>query len=315
MVFDSGDGSDRGGQFKTRLITGIVIATLVAATFISFGLLKSAQYEWQADANSGHYSEYTRKKIAETCVAVSALEKAKCVYEARDKKREYRYNQRDLVAQKRSALWAYIMAVAAVVGMALSALGVWLVKTTFDETRTANEIARKSQRPWVSISVNPTILKRQGASIRFEAEIETINKGQMAAKNYQLCFEAIYATNDGPDIVTDAFKRFEKNRKASRKVLIPNDPNTFHYWTYYRHSEIVWGHENSFEANKAVLIFVVSVLYQSDVTGDEWLRTDKAYLISHRKDGNIDSTIDRNFRGYQRGNLVAYPYTSATLGN
>ena len=33
------------------------------------------------------------------------------------------------------------MGIAALIGMALSAIGVWLVKTTFDETRTANEIA------------------------------------------------------------------------------------------------------------------------------------------------------------------------------
>lgn len=177
--------SDSGGgnQFKTRLIVGIIIAVVIASTFIGWGLLNSAQYEWQADANTGHYSEYTRKKIAESCVGIAAPEKAKCVYEARDQEREYRYNQRDLVAQRRSALWAYVMAVAAVIGMALSALGVWLVKTTFDETRRSNEIANDARRPWVTVGISEPFVSKTKNGILLVCTVDLGNIGATPAFN------------------------------------------------------------------------------------------------------------------------------------
>ena len=104
--------------------------------------LKSAEYKWQTDNKRSEYSEYARKKVAETCVGITKLEVAKCRYESLDAQREYNYNQSDLVAQRKSALWAYIMGAAAVIGMALSAFGVWLIKATFDATREANTIQK-----------------------------------------------------------------------------------------------------------------------------------------------------------------------------
>ncbi|MGF7171522.1 hypothetical protein FHS91_003222 [Sphingobium xanthum] len=62
-----------------------------------------------------------------------------------DASHERRANERDeqdLVAQKRSALWAYIMGAAAVIGMCLSVVGVYLVYTTFQATREANKIGQ-----------------------------------------------------------------------------------------------------------------------------------------------------------------------------
>lgn len=156
-------GSGGVNTTKIGLIAGIIIAVILAAAFIGWGLLETAKYQRQADNNSHNYSEYTRNKIANTCVGLPHLEKTKCSYEATDKQREYRTNQRDLVAQKTSALWAYIMGAAAVIGMGLSVIGVFLVWTTFQEAhRQANiaemalseerEARKQSNRPWVTIS-------------------------------------------------------------------------------------------------------------------------------------------------------------------
>ena len=78
--------------------------------------------------------------------------------DGRDKQREYE----DLVSQRKSALWAMIMGVAALAGMALSVVGVVLVWTTFNETRRANEIAKLQNRPFmvpVNISIKYIIEK------------------------------------------------------------------------------------------------------------------------------------------------------------
>jgi hypothetical protein len=162
MVSDSGDESDWSGHSKAGLTACFIGAAIFAVSLIGWGLWTSAEYERQANTNSGHYSAYTGRKIAETCVTIAPLENAKCVYEARDQEQQHRYDQNDLAAQRKSALWATIMGLAAVVGMILSVLGVWLVKTTFDETRKANEIAKTQARAAVLASDAYLLVPRGG---------------------------------------------------------------------------------------------------------------------------------------------------------
>ncbi len=299
MVFDSSDGIKRLGQFKNRLIVGIVIATIVAAAFIGFGLLKSAQYERQADINSGHYSGYTSKKISETCVAVSVIEKTKCVYEARDKEREYRYNQRDLVTQKRSALWAYIMAVAAVVGMALSALGVWLVKTTFDEAREANEIALKSHeqiiRPWLTIEiVNEPSMKIVDMRPEIKLKIRIENIGGTPAIDVR--YTADFCIDYEPHIQMSA------NYSHERKDVFGREKDIFHSKFIEQELEIV----HSGEPYKLATCFiVVTVFYKSVFSTD--LKTTAAFfhVIDRRmEDGMVDLSSPLN-----SSNLLLLPWS------
>lgn len=152
---------------KAGLVSSISGALIVCAGGIAYGLWESAKYERQAHNQSAEYAEYTRKKIAEACVGISHVEAIKCRYEAFDAQREYRYNQRDLVAQRQSALWAYIMGSAAVIGMALSALGVWLIKVTFDQTRRAADAAVAQASAYLiinAISITRSLPATGGAS-------------------------------------------------------------------------------------------------------------------------------------------------------
>jgi hypothetical protein len=121
---------------------GVVLAALLAAIFIGWGLSKSAEYEGQAYKHASEYAAYTNQQIKQTCVGPPSSEKAQCVAKARHEQRGYERNEYDLVAQRQSALWAYIMGAAAVIGMGLSVVGVILVWTTFAETRESNVIAK-----------------------------------------------------------------------------------------------------------------------------------------------------------------------------
>jgi hypothetical protein len=155
-----------------------LLALAICFGWIGYGLSKSAEYERQADNQRTEYSEYTRQKIAETCVGIPDLEAIKCQYEAFDAQHEQGNNQSDLVAQRTSALWAYIMGAAAVIGMALSAVGVWLVKTTFDETRKANDLSAKFQRAWIKVTLKVIDLEDR---ISYSAGVEVENIGASVA--------------------------------------------------------------------------------------------------------------------------------------
>lgn len=168
-----------------RLVGGLVVAVLSGALILGYGHLESAEYERQANAKSREYARYTSKKVAESCIGISGLERTRCFYDAANAKAEYDYNQADLVAQRQSALWAYIMAFAAVIGMVLSAVGVWLVWTTFRATKQANVIARdalESQtRPWIKLEAQVGMARMEGATIKARVRAKAINLGNAPA--------------------------------------------------------------------------------------------------------------------------------------
>ena len=197
-------GSNRVNVSKTGLIIGLLSALSICVGWIGYGLSKSAEYERQSDNNRAEYSKYTNNKIAEACVGIPKAEAVKCRYEAFDARREYDYNQSDLEAQRKSALWAYIMGAAAVIGMALSAVGVWLVKATFDATREANVIqktamknaeidAKESRNALVEadravIVVPDTIRGRQEIDGTVSLHFSVENHGRTAAKGFEIAF-------------------------------------------------------------------------------------------------------------------------------
>ncbi|MDX2210076.1 MAG: hypothetical protein SFV20_06925 [Sphingopyxis sp.] len=115
-------------------------------SFIGWGLWKSAEYEWEADNQTSKYAAYTDKQIRQSCPRRPSVDQQNCAAKARHEQRANERNERDLVAQKKSALWAYIMGAAAVIGMGLSTVGVILVWTTFRETKSSNDLFRHNQR-------------------------------------------------------------------------------------------------------------------------------------------------------------------------
>jgi hypothetical protein len=157
---------------KNKLIFLAIAVLTFCAVWIGYGLLESAKYEQQAKDKIGEYAEYTRDKVAQACVRVAKIEKVKCINEAFEAKREYEYNLSDLVAQKHSALWAYIMAAAAVIGVALSAVGIFLVYTTFHETRNANQIASDTAKRQLRAYVFANGLTWQRINGANQAQIE-----------------------------------------------------------------------------------------------------------------------------------------------
>lgn len=146
------DGN-RGDHTKTGLIAGIFVAALIAAASIGWGLWQSAEYERQADNHAREYAAYTDNQIRQSCLSLPPIYQKDCAAKARNEQRDNERNERDLVAQRQSALWAYIMGAAAVIGMGLSVIGVVLVWTTFAETKRANSIALAQNRAWLNFEM------------------------------------------------------------------------------------------------------------------------------------------------------------------
>ncbi len=139
-----------GAKPKTRLVGWITVFGLGSALIggiAGYGLFQQRAYQHQAEHEATDYAKHAAAQGKQSCIRLAAPEKAQCLIDAQaeynlktsDKRREYA----DLVAQRKSALWTFIMGLAALIGMALSAIGVILIKQTFDETKRTNRIAMK----------------------------------------------------------------------------------------------------------------------------------------------------------------------------
>ena len=130
-----------------RLWIVAVVGLVALFAGVGFGLFQQSRYEQEAEHRRTDYARHTADQIRQGCATIAPPQQAQCLANAKD---EYalkaRDNQReydDLVAQRKSALWTSIMGVAALLGMLLSAVGVLLVWTTFQETKRTNQIAMR----------------------------------------------------------------------------------------------------------------------------------------------------------------------------
>lgn len=136
-----------------------------------YGLLQQSAYVHESKHKATDYAEHAARQVEQACIRVPAPEKVRCLNEAKaeynlktsDNRREYD----DLAAQRKSALWTFIMGMAALIGMALSAVGVILIKQTFDETRRTN---LDQNRPWIfvkDVKLVPEHMKKLDAIVVF----------------------------------------------------------------------------------------------------------------------------------------------------
>ena len=142
--------SDRDGPTASRLVISLVILAAVISPFVCFGLYEEARYEEISSYRAGHYAQDADEAVKNACVGSVGPNHAVCLHEkgaeARLQKHDNERNEADLVAQRKSALWTSIMGLAALMGMGLSAIGVYLVWTTFRATREANDISRDTAK-------------------------------------------------------------------------------------------------------------------------------------------------------------------------
>lgn len=167
---------------KAGLVGGLLAAFVFCLGVIGLAHLQAVQYERDANDRANEYAEYTLQKVSEACVGISGRERVICLNEAFEAQREYENTQQDLTAQQKAALWAFVMGAAAVVGMALSAVGVWLVKRTFDETRKSADAAQKTLNATVAIERGRLALRP--LSVRASKKERGYADVNIAADNY-----------------------------------------------------------------------------------------------------------------------------------
>jgi hypothetical protein len=136
-----GDWSKR---FSPKLIVPVIVGlfiTLLGVSAIVRGVLEQVEYEGRSYERSSEYTADTYGPAYDSCVRLTRNRQTNCIADENEKRRENERKKQDLIAQQTTAIWTFLMGCAAIIGMMLSALGVYLVWTTFRETKRNTETA------------------------------------------------------------------------------------------------------------------------------------------------------------------------------
>lgn len=190
---------------KARLaavLLTVCAGLIFGLSVVAEGLSRDANYQREADDYGRKYAAHTEQQIRQECIRLPDKAKSNCIAEKRHEYRKDEREERDLVAQRKSANWAYIMGSAAVLGMVLSAIGVVLVWTTFQATKEANLIAATTQffelRPYVFLdqaTFGHEVKSKDGTTRRVLLDPSPValtikNFGSTPAKNVKLVARA-----------------------------------------------------------------------------------------------------------------------------
>ena len=227
-----------------HFLSALIAAVLLALLIVGWGSWKESEYVSSAKQHAAENAWHADKDVEYRCAPKAPLDKRNCAIEARREQANYTHDQQDLAAQQTSALWTAIMGGAAVFGVVLSVLGVWLVYTTFGETRAANEIARTAaanasesareqlvearraadaahdaNRPWIELGLPTNVAMYFTAhGVELAANVGFTNRGKSPATNVLIRAELIAVP------VKESGVGDSKNpRRSKEKVIVRAD--------------------------------------------------------------------------------------------
>lgn len=123
---------DRGG-----LVASFSIASLFIVIVVQLARVGQWEIDYDAASNAASYAADAKYDIATECNGLTAQARDDCEDKINDPARANQRDEYDLAAQRTMALWTAIMGGMAVVGVALSGVGVYLIWRTWDATRIA----------------------------------------------------------------------------------------------------------------------------------------------------------------------------------
>jgi len=148
--------SDRGRDHKIRLAPWIVGALLISLIVVGIGGVQQAIYYENASRRAAGYTRQAEEQIDAECRVVDTH--TQCARNIKQTARENQRDEYDLYSQETMAVWTTVLGVFGVLGVGMTPVGIYLVWTTFRETkRTADEARRSAdafiaaERGWLSL--------------------------------------------------------------------------------------------------------------------------------------------------------------------
>lgn len=281
----------RGYWSKYAKIAGLGALIAIGSLFTYAATIPHGLVLKQEAANKAHI-ERDNAEYAIKWVCSSPSAEKDCVAKTRQTQNENTRNAEDLGAQKLSAWWAQVMAVAALIGMGLSAVGVWLVKTTFDEARKSNRIAIRNAMMAYGADVYIVSANVKIANNEFIVSLNLKNASNYRANKVQI--------------------------KINAEIIeITSDSRSFNYNSSREHGWLNESEITSFNGNVQVDNFRLEFIHQNfpDITFSEIVEKVtkiiptivriNGYIKWSNNFGNDDMTnIEFSFFSFKKGGRV-----------
>ena len=320
--------SNRSGPSSLELVLALLFVGLFVFVLAFYGLSHERRYEQVAAQRAAQYAKYADNVLRQGCVGLVPKDQQACLTknsaETNLQKHDNQRDEIDLVAQRKSALWTGIMGLAALIGMGLSAIGVWLIWTTFREAKrtadaalNANKIAENAPRAWVRVGAEPTLVRatgRNGLYLRVDFTAE--NSGASAATHFMLYHRIFFRPygQRGDDLdakMKDQVSLWEQAHNLTEDAsLLPNDRDVSSDWKSFKADEIEWK-EKMFVGLVAQPMLLVAAIYRTVFEPDVLQVTWRTWYLAtiDEKDG-INGYVPRPTIGDELGrrDLCADPY-------
>ncbi|BAK65342.1 hypothetical protein SLG_06670 [Sphingobium sp. SYK-6] len=269
-----------------------------------------------------HY-ERAKKDALEACAGRQSSALAECVTKAIEAAQEQSESRQDLYAQQDMAKWAFLMLIASVATLALSAVGVWFVKKTLDATLDAvedtgkatnamlvqNEIAANAQRPWIFINIDLlscTLIERRGIKLGFKVQFR--NTGQMVAENFHSHVSLVPMDSHLAEHIKEWFDQFEANEVVEDRAIIPGDVTEWSSEASHAIESMPWNTRVGFRKDCYIMILAMA---RYRLPGDKvWRFAMQSFSV-----GQNNSLIDNRTLSYDfPDNLSAKDMTVQRTG-
>lgn len=182
---------DRGGLISAFFAAGMFVIALAWPA-----VLAQREIDNNASRNAGYYAENAQNNVAAKCSGLSGQARADCANPIENPAREAQRGEYDLAAQQTMAIWTAVMGGVAVLGVALSGIGVYLVWTTFRETRRTAKIAsdnldayRRAERGYCEIEISHGMASPTSDIVFYYVQIK--NSGRSAVKVLTIRYEPL----------------------------------------------------------------------------------------------------------------------------
>ena len=273
-----------------RLIVSGAVGLGLFGALAGYGLETSAAYDRHTARNIREHTATSTDKIARECTILPPASRMNCVVDVRRASQNFTSAELEVLAQRQSALWSFIMAIAAMLGLLLSTLGVFFVWTTFAETKRANHLVVLGRRPWLDFDVEISQLDISVAGISVEGHIRLTNLGETPAvqvyETIQCSFREDRPREDDP------FFDCRDDGMAILPTLIP--PNGTKDLNIRRFATFKHDLDKQDERKFYGISLIINVFYKSTAFPD-LLQTSKAVTIGQEVGQRVPGAFEFSF--------------------
>jgi hypothetical protein len=256
------------------------------------GVLNGGQTERRQQTPAA-YSQAAKDDAQRSCIGRDPGALFECIYEKVEASKEQATTEQDLSAQQRAADSALASAVIALLTLAITGYGVWLVKGTLDATleavedtseataemRRSNDIAFNAQRPWVAVNCTLTKFERKSRHLTAEFVVSFKNIGQTIARDCHCSAHVNIVDAKTRDPISAIMRRFD-NGKSSRDgpadPMIPGDVNDIKI----RSNFAFFGGEADLTEFRPPSAVVAAMAYYRSSPSGEWHETEISFIVS-----------------------------------